>query len=209
MWKSVDLYSHQALSDMEPMEGDMAVVEPDIIKTLREDHRDMRVLLKILRAEIDRCCAKEHADFDLLSQIMDYLINYPDLCHHHREDIIFAQLKRRVPALAVQSETIMREHKDLAALNRRLAAALHHMKKGVEMPRDWLDSLARSCIAGNLEHMNKEDRFYFPLAADSLSTADWQEVARDIDSMEARHAFGDSVKSDYRRLLARIKRLAG
>ena len=159
----------------------MVVQRPDIIMQLKIDHHRMRTLLEILRREIDLYCAKKPADLDLPLEIMGHLIDYPDLSHHHhREDLIFERLKLRGMAVARQVESIIREHKDLAALNRRLAAALESINQGLEMPRDWLDSLARSCVAGNFEHMSKEDEFYFPLAADCLSVGDWEAVTIEI-----------------------------
>jgi len=163
---------------------DVPVKQPDVITQLKSDHHSMRALFETLRGEIDLYCAKKPADLDLSSEIMEHLIIYPDLSHHHREDVIFERLKLQDVAVAQQVESIIREHKDLVALNRRLAAALRNIRTGLEMPRDWLDSLARACVASNFEHMNKENQFYFPLAVSCLSTADWEAIATEIEKVE-------------------------
>ena len=59
---------------------------PRIIEQLQIDHRNMTRLLHLLRGELDAYRGGGVLDFDLLNGIMDYTLNYPDLCHHPAEN---------------------------------------------------------------------------------------------------------------------------
>ena len=69
---------------------------PRAIEQLQLDHRNMTRLLDVLRKELDAYRSGRTPDFDLLNSIMDYTLNYPDLCHHPKENLIYERMAARV-----------------------------------------------------------------------------------------------------------------
>jgi hemerythrin-like domain-containing protein len=63
-----------------------------IIDQLETDHRNVAELLGILSAELDTIKRIEDPDYPLMGMVLDYLLTYPDLVHHPKEDLIYQML---------------------------------------------------------------------------------------------------------------------
>lgn len=190
-------------SNTNPMPDEL----PLIIQKLLRDHGNMARLLDVLQEEVERYRETGRADFQILSRILDYVLTFPELRHHPREDLIFQRLKQRNPAVAHQAEAIMAEHHELASLTRKLSAALHNLRHGIEMQRDRFEALVRSYIKANREHMRKEEEVYFPLAIWALDPVDWQDLDCDPSDSNGDPLFGDRIDAQYQALHDRILRL--
>lgn len=185
----------------------MAERIPQAIEQLQLDHRNMNRLLGLLRAELEASRSGRTWDFDLLHSVMEYVLHFPDLCHHPKEDRIYRRMLERNPAAAARVGDLMKEHVHLAEMTRQLAAALRNVEHDVEVPRQWLENLVESYIAANRRHIAAEEQTFFPQAVIALTDADWQE----IESGSADHRdplFGDTIAGDFRRLYDRIMREA-
>jgi hemerythrin-like domain-containing protein len=55
-----------------------------------------------------------------MSDILYYMIHYPDLFHHPREDVIFSRLMERDPSVAQGVEELARQHRVIAESGARL-----------------------------------------------------------------------------------------
>jgi hemerythrin-like domain-containing protein len=186
----------------------MADELPRLVQQLLRDHGNMARLLNVLEKEVAHYGRTGYADFDVLSRIMDYVLHFPELRHHPREDLVFHRLRERSPTAAHQADQILAEHRELAALTRKLASALHNLEHGATMQRDWLEGLAATYIARSREHMHKEEVLYFPLAVLMLDDMDWQHLDNEALGGGADPLFGDKVDADYQTLHDRILRLA-
>ena len=94
-----------------------------IINQLVRDHRNMRLLLDIIEEEMNAHADARVPDFDLLRMIAEYTLEYPDLVHHPREDLVFERLVMRDPVSRTIVGHLVEAHKELAQLTRRFAAA--------------------------------------------------------------------------------------
>ena len=65
-----------------------------LLSELREDHRNMALVLNVLESTIETASTGEDPDFELIDEIMRYMTVYPDAVHHPKEDIIYAELNR-------------------------------------------------------------------------------------------------------------------
>jgi hemerythrin-like domain-containing protein len=183
----------------------------DVSATYRQlvtDHRNMAQLLDVLQSEMEDYRQSRHVDFAILSMLLDYILNFPELRHHPRENVIFERVKRRDVDASKTIEDILLEHKDLAALARKLSAAIHNLRLEVEMPRTWFEDLVKTYIRRNREHMVKEEEKFFPLALKILSASDWQEFDTQGAAERPDPLFGGKVDAEYQMLHDRILRLA-
>ena len=181
---------------------------PSIIQQLIRDHRNMARLLDVLQEELEHYRQTKSADFEVLSRIVDYVLNFPELRHHPREDLIFKHLKNKVPASAGPAGAILAEHREMAALTRRLSAAVYNLWHDVEMPRPWFDALAETFITTLRQHMRDEEETYFPLAVESLGPEDWQKIEAESIAHSDDPLFGGKTDGEYQALHDRILRLA-
>lgn len=176
---------------------------PAVIESLRADHVNMARLLHLVEAEIGAFKAGKVPDYALLGDILDYLLNYPDLCHHPIENTIYRRLRRRVPAKADAVQEIEDEHGKIAELTRRFAAAVHNVTAESQIPREAFIELGDRFLDLMRRHMIAEETRFFPLALDNLGPQDWAEV-KDEFSRHADPLFGSAVLEPYRALHGRL-----
>jgi hemerythrin-like domain-containing protein len=179
---------------------------PTIIDDLQRDHRNMRALLDIVEEELDALRERRPVDFDLLGMIMEYTLNYPQMVHHPREDVLFRRLQKRDPNAAAAVGDLVEEHVTLAHLTQRFAAAIGNIARGVGLERERFDALARDYVARNRAHMQSEEHDFLPRALAALTDEDWAE----IDASRAAGGdpiFGEKVAAAYERLFQRILKL--
>ncbi len=53
-----------------------------ILAELREDHRNMSILLDLVEAQMLKVDAVEEPDVELLRDLMQYMTSYSDTIHH-------------------------------------------------------------------------------------------------------------------------------
>lgn len=179
---------------------------PRVIEQLQLDHRNMTRLLALVRSELEAARAGETLDFDLLDGVMEYALNYPDLCHHPIEDVIYRRMVTRDPTVAARVGGLLKEHAHLGELARQLAAALRNVRQDAEVPRAWLDKLMDSFVSANERHIAAEDRDFLPLAMVTLTDADWREIDAAM-SGKRDPLFGSPLVASFRRLHDRIMRM--
>ena len=166
-----------------------------VIDQLGRDHRNMRLLLDIVEAEMAGYRAGQSPDFELLQMIARYMLDYPDLIHHPKEDLVFARLVERDPEARAMLGDLIGDH-------RRLANA----SRDVELSRAWLAALLDEFLQAYREHMEAEERHFLPRAMARLTDTDWNEIDERI-AAPADPVFGERQVGSYLRLHERILRL--
>jgi len=149
---------------------------PKIIDALHRDHANLAKLLAALERQVAAFDRGERPDYDILHGVIDYCLNYPDLYHHPKEDLVMERLRARDPAAAATFGDLMAEHARLGEVTRRFAAAVHNVLQEVEVPRAIFGETARTFLKAYREHMAVEERAFLPLAAKTLTEADWREI---------------------------------
>jgi hemerythrin-like domain-containing protein len=176
---------------------------PQILDYLQVDHRNMRQLLNILEEELDTYHTRGSADFDLMKQILEYTLHYPNLIHHPREETLFRRLVERDPASKALAGDLTKEHEELARLTHRFAAALHNVAHDVELPRVLFTKLADEYVLRSRYHMETEEERFFPRLLAVFSDEDWADfdglVANGYDPL-----FGTAIEKYYKTLHQRI-----
>jgi|GEM_PF-4293568 len=62
---------------------------------LHEDHRNIAKLLILLDMQAEKLKVGEYSDYQLITDILHYLVNCPNPHHYHHEDLIFNTLKKK------------------------------------------------------------------------------------------------------------------
>ena len=156
----------------------------DILDAIHEDHANLAKLLDALERQLAVFDAGETPDYDIIRGVVDYCLDYPDLYHHPKEDLVFERLKARDPAAAAEAGDLPGEHEELAALTRRLQEAVEAVLSDLEVPRGRFDDTLREFLDTYREHMSMEERAFLPAARRSLSAADLAEIQARLDHPE-------------------------
>jgi hemerythrin-like domain-containing protein len=179
-----------------------------VLEELRRDHRNMTKILAILDEQLRAFRDGRVPDFDLMQRAMDYSLDYPDLCHHPKEDLIFERLARCDPGARALVDRLAGEHREIAKATRQFADTLHMVADDFQVSRDRFVDIAEAFLALNRRHMREEERDLFPRAERALGDADWAE----IDAAAVRKpdpVFGGTVEERYLALHERILQLSG
>lgn len=176
----------------------------DVMQGLYQDHAYLSEISNIARQELEALAAGEHAEYSLLEDIMRYVTGYPDTHHHPAEDVVFAQLKTRVPEAAKDVDRILTEHAALLAKSRIFLEAIQAVEEGTIMRRDEFVRRGHDYFDFLAEHMRVEESQLFPMAEEQLTEADWTEIAQGVEQ-QTDPIFGKTVDEDYRQLWQRIQ----
>ncbi len=154
-----------------------------VIESIHQEHVAMAKLLDALERQLVAIDTGETPDYDIVKGVIDYCLTYPDLHHHPKEDLVFEALRRRDPATAEVIGDLEAEHRDLADLSRRFAAAVQNVLDEAEISREAFAKLAWHFVGQYRHHMSLEERVFLPAAREALN-------AQDLSAIEAKLTHG-------------------
>ncbi len=146
------------------------------IAMIRKEHHNMTRLLDLLERQVDLFEQAVQPDYDLMKEIVDYFLTFPDLYHHPKEDMIFRRIKKRAPASAENLFDLEEEHERVSERLHTFTRALVNVMLEAEMSRDSFVAVARDFIEGERKHMAEEEKYFLPLAMDTLTDDDWSAI---------------------------------
>jgi hemerythrin-like domain-containing protein len=144
------------------------------IDVLRQEHRSMSRLLRLVDKLQRELGEGQEPDFPLLEEIGDYLAGFPDQCHHPKEDLIYNKLAEIEPSLRELGDDLEYEHNRLGNLTGRFRDCLSAVRQGG--PIEKLESSLADLVKTYQRHMEMEERHLFPMAIRKLSGDDWTEI---------------------------------
>ncbi len=148
----------------------------NIIQILLEEHRNIDKLLLVLEHELEVFDRGEAPDYEILQAIIQYFQDYPEDCHHPKEDMVFERLKMRNPAVASRVGDVEAEHEIETERLRKLVEAVEEILAGREFLRQTFHDVVADFIKHQRQHMDKEERLLFPAAIQRLRQEDWAAI---------------------------------
>jgi hemerythrin-like domain-containing protein len=148
----------------------------NIIQILLEEHRNIDKLLLVLEHELEVFDRSEEPDYEILQAVIQYFQDYPESCHHPKEDMVFEKLKVRDSTAANSIGDVEAEHQVETKRLRRLVEAVEEILAGREFLRQTFHDVVHDFIEHQRQHMDKEERLLFPAAVQGLRPDDWAEL---------------------------------
>jgi hemerythrin-like domain-containing protein len=171
---------------------------------LMEEHRVIEQVLNCLEKLADRCAAGGKLDRASVLEALDFFRHFADRCHHGKEEGCFFPLleARGWARQGGPTGVMLHEHEE----GRRLIAA---MAEAVEKDahREFVRH-ARAYIELLREHIRKEDRCLFPMAAEVLGDVEADALARSFESVESAD-MGEGTHEHYLQLANDLARRLG
>jgi hemerythrin-like domain-containing protein len=62
-----------------------------VIEILRQEHRNIEKLLRVLERQFRVFDCGARPNYEVILRIIEYFKDYPDSCHHPKEDVIFRE----------------------------------------------------------------------------------------------------------------------
>ena len=175
-----------------------------LLDRLAEDHRRLARLLALLEGLLDRFSSGEEPDYELMCELLEYMIDYADQVHHPSEDLIFERLLAQPGQGHDVLRRLMLQHEALAQLNRRFKESLEGIVHEEVLPRDEVEQQGRELVATLREHMRLEDQEAFPLAVEQLRPDDWSELESEAPSVED-PVFGQADPERFRAIYGQLQ----
>jgi hemerythrin-like domain-containing protein len=154
---------------------------PKIIDILLEEHQNIEKLLLVLDHELEIFDRSGRPDYEILQTIIQYFQDYPENCHHPKEELIFEKLKLRDPAAARRFGDVEAEHAVETRRLRSFARAVRYILADQEFLRETFHLAVHDFIEHQREHLKKEERLLFPAALKALQSEDWAAIDARLD----------------------------
>lgn len=180
----------------------------EMIKLWQTEHAHFARLLALFERELATYHDGGEPNYDLMHDVVFYLKHYGDRFHHPRENVAFARLVEREPALAGRVKRLVQEHRVIDAHGNELLDRLAQISGDTMAPRGRLESAAATYLVYYRHHLVAEERDILPRAEQLLDANDWEAVA-DAVPQEADPLFGDDPAERFRELRRQIAREAG
>jgi hemerythrin-like domain-containing protein len=148
-----------------------------VIEILRQEHCNIEKLLRVLERELNVFDRGERPDYELVLAVIDYFRDYPDTCHHPKEDMIIEKLRVRDAGAVAIIGDLEAEHQEGARRLRRVGQMVEAVLNDQDLLRQTVSEIVRDFIARERQHMDMEERLVFPAALKALRSADWAEIA--------------------------------
>ena len=114
-----------------------------VIEVLRQEHRNIEKLLRVLEQELTVFDRGARPDYEVVLAVIDYFKDYPDTCHHPKEDMIFERLKARDAAAAATIGDLEAEHQEGARRLRNVAQMVEAVLTDQDLLRHTVHDVIR------------------------------------------------------------------
>ena len=168
---------------------------------LKHEHQIILLVLRAVEREMQRIQAGEPVPEERVGQMIDFIQNFADRCHHAKEeDLLFARMQERgMPVHGGPISVMLQEHEEGRRLVRAAAEALPRAAAG--------DTRAATALATNLlafvrllrAHIDKEDNVLYPMADQILTATDQADLAAAFERVEAEE-MGEGTHERYHQL---------
>ena len=178
-----------------------------VLAELREDHKNMALMLNLLERESNRIYEGAEPDYELLGDIMHYMTVYPDAVHHPKEDRLYAELRAFRPDLSVGFERITMDHRHIAELSAKLRDEIAAINSGNPIKRNAVVADALRYVNTLRGHMQWEELDLFRRVDEMISEG---HIAFDTATFSHNEdpVFGAEVEQSFGRLLSSIQALS-
>ena len=178
-----------------------------ILAELREDHRNMSILLDLVEAQMLKVDAGEEPDLELLRDIMQYMTTYSDTIHHPKEDLVYAEMKDAGGDIAEGLEHVEEDHVEIAKFGKSLRDDIDAMPAGTAVTRDHVLHDMIDYVHGLRKHMAWEEGDLF-MRADAMIDKESKTV--DLGHLEVSDpVFGATSEAAFENLLHHLQIAAG
>lgn len=185
----------------------MTILLADLLKDLREDHRNMSIMLDLLSQQIDHIGSGERPDYELIHDIMRYMTIYSDAVHHPKEDMLYSTMRTERPELAEGLDRVGPEHRDIAVAGEALRNDVEAVASGAAVTRECLVKDATAYVRTLRKHMAWEEEDLFRRAKDLIR--DEKDMFIDISNFDQLDpVFGPAREHSFENLLRNIKNLS-
>ena len=146
---------------------------PDTLFLLRLEHGNQSRLLGLIEDQLAAADAGAPMDTELLSLASEYFSDYPDRCHHPKEDLVYRLLGKRDPDACSGLRDLIADHRRLHELCVAFSGAVQRVREQPQVTEPGVRETIREFTQHYRQHMWNEEQQFFQLAERRLTRGDW------------------------------------
>ncbi len=174
-----------------------------LMTRLEREHAGLGPVLDLLEALLNRFNRGDEPDYELMCELLEYIIDYADQVHHPAEELVFD----RIVEVGGQDYPVLvrlrQQHQGLDQLNRRFRESLEGIIHEEVQRRDEVEQQGRELLGAHRGHMRQEDQEAFPLARAVLGDADWAALDAQAPTVDAPAFVSDPAR--FQAILAELR----
>ena len=146
------------------------------VEAWHQEHVHFLQLLALLQRELDVFHSAATPDYQLMLDIVAYLREYGDACHHPREDEAFRRMLKYQPDRKLPIARLHQEHRVIAQAGDLLRQLLESALADAVVERAEIEAAAATFLVYYRSHLAREEEDVLPRAAGLLTAQDWEAV---------------------------------
>jgi hemerythrin-like domain-containing protein len=147
-----------------------------VVDVLLEEHRTFVRLLKAVEHQIAVFSGGGEPDYDVVLGAAEYFLDFPDRCHHPKEDAILARLRDLHPVEAAGIGDLFADHQKLHELVHAFRETVGLLLIGKDIARNAIVAAAQDFVMKKRRHLLGEEDQFLPLANALLTPLDWSAI---------------------------------
>lgn len=175
-------------------------------EVLKQEHRAVERVLRIIERASARLEAGEDVPASVFEDCLDFIRNFVDRCHHGKEeDYLFPALEKMgIPRQGGPVAVMLVEHDEGRGFVRAMVAAVAAYKRGDKAARAKLIENARGYASLLAQHIQKEDNILYAMGDQVLSAAKQQELVEAFERIE-QERIGPGEHERYHAMIDRLE----
>lgn len=157
----------------------MREIGNDYLKGLREDHARFSRVLSMIGRDARRLVDEPESVLPVFEEAVDYIVNFQNIHHHPREEIMFEKLAERAPSLRPTAKKLAGEHGAVGRVGDSIQGMLGRASS------ELTSQESRKRLAQKLErfaremrmHIRQEEELLYARVWDELEPSDWEDLA--------------------------------
>jgi hemerythrin-like domain-containing protein len=172
-----------------------------MLSELHQEHINIAKLLDLLRQQLFAIRSEKAVRYRLLKNILCYLSEVSDQCHHPQEDLIYDYyLKYRCDDDQI-TQRLKNEHELVVTSGKELTELVDMILMDAVIPLDQLTAKLEAFIVLQQRHMDFEEGEVFPELRAKLTEDDWRHLEQNWRyKMADDPLFGREVAERYQDL---------
>jgi len=193
---------------MTDTDSELSTPRDSALAIIREEHRTLRSVMHALEQVVQEVLTRHiDADHALIACMLYYIDDFPERCHHPKEDeTLFRLLRERTSSADAVLDELQSQHVRSAQMMAYLQRSFVHWLGGAPDGLRHFSDAVESYAAFLSDHMDQEENQVLPLAEKYLQPGDWQAIDAAFRANQD-PLRGEQLQQEFRKLKQRIMNL--
>src|SRR4030067_1642255 len=176
-------------------------------EVLMTEHRAIERVLDVLEKMMDIYEAEDKLEVEMLSEVVDFLRNFADGCHHTKEEkLLFPALNAKgMPTDSGPVAVMLHEHDNGRGYIRGMVNGIEKFSAEPAKAKKEILENARHYIDLLRQHIFKEDNILFPMADSLINEQEQKKLLADFERTE-KEEMGEGVHERYHKMIEELEK---